>query len=156
MNCRFTFGFWIGLAVFGLLVSSCAEPIGSGGKVSLTNVTIDCKTALCTQHATSARVFVKITLSSCDPAFDSWATAATSLQVSCTAQTGCYGFASGWVDGRGQTITEIPSGAYTVCGRIDYNNNYPNILSDDTTTEIQSVRVNGSAPLTLTTWTDPF
>lgn len=141
--------------LFALLIASCAEQAGTGAKVDLTYVVIECKTLSCRNFGFRANAIVKITSSSCDPVFDHWAAASTSMEVQCNSIAGCTGSSANWVDGLGQAITQLPSGSYTVCGLIDFKNNYPVTTDDDATIEIQSFRVDGVTPIKLTNWIDP-
>lgn len=143
------------LLLLALMGASCAEPLGTGVKVDLTYVSIDCKTQKCLSYPFRANAIVKITSSSCDPVFDHWAAASTSLEVQCNPITGCTGNSSNWVDHLGQTIKQLPSGSYTICGFIDFNDNYPLTTDDDATIEIQSFLIDGVSPILLKDWTDP-
>jgi len=145
------------LGLAGLtLFAACSESAGSGGSTSIPQVVINCTTPRCYGN-TSPVVHVLITPYNCDPVSDGFAVASSSLMVFCTATSGCYGTASTWINGQGQTISTVSAGTYTVCGRIDYNNNYPGVKTDDTMSIKDSVTVSSTAsgPVHLTVWTDP-
>jgi len=143
------------LFLLALILVSCAEPLGTGAKVDLTYVAIECKTPKCLSYSFTANAIVKITSASCDPAFDHWAAASTSLEVTCNPITGCTGNSSDWVDNLGKNLNQLPSGSYTICGFIDFNDNYPLRTDDDATIEIQSFRIDGVTPIVLKNWVDP-
>lgn len=79
------------------------------------------------------------------------------MVLNCTVGSGCFGTASSWVDIQNNSVSQMAEGTYTVCGRIDYNNNYPSIRSDDSTASLDSVSISASSsgPITLSTWVGP-
>jgi hypothetical protein len=148
---------WILRAVLTItslfMVASCAEPANSGAPVAIPTVVVNCTSVDCRRNL-PVKVYVYFTASSCDPAFIDWATVSSSFALNCSGSTGCYGSPSSWVDARG-AVTTIPSGTYTLCGRVDYDNDYPTVTNNDSTANQDSVAVGVSTPPTnLTTWTD--
>ena len=75
--------------------------------------------------------------------------------VQCNAITGCWGSSSEWIDALGDKLKQLPTGFYTVCGFIDFDNNYPINVGQHTKIEIQSLWINGVNPIWLTNWSDP-
>lgn len=145
----------LGLAS-ALLVVACSQSAGSGGPALIPQFVINCTTPLCNSNS-SPIVHVLITPFKCDPLSDNLAVASTSMVINCTMTAGCYGTTSAWVNDKGEAITTVTDGTYTVCGRIDYNHNYPGTTNDDTTSINENVAISGasSGPVNLSIWTDP-
>ena len=153
MDQRFAFGFWVGLAAFVLLVSSCAERADQGEEMELPSVSFVCATSHCRTNA-SANIFVRVTQSSCDPQYADFAKAVSSIQVQCNGSTGCSGTAAVWRNAQGVQVTKIPSGTYSICGQIDYGT----ITSsgDDTLAASENISLSGgSKSIQLSNWRDP-
>ncbi len=149
----------IGYLALGALalsqLSSCAEPSSGGTPTTIPQIVVSCTTSACSANS-SPNVHVLITPYDCSSS-EGVAVASTSMTVSCTVSAGCYATTSSWVNSSG-TITTIPSGTYTVCGRIDYNHNYASgVITDDTTSVKLNVNVSSAStgPINLTSWLDP-
>jgi len=145
-----TLGAW---ALGGLL--SCAESSSGGAPTTIPQIVVNCTTNACSANS-SPNIHVLITAYDCSSS-EGVAVASSSMSVSCTASAGCFATTSSWVNSSG-AITTIPSGTYTICGRVDYNHNYASgVITDDTTSVKLNVTVSSSStgPINLTSWVDP-
>lgn len=138
------------------ILMSCGEPAASGKSVSLPAVYVNCTTSQCRVNAVpNPFVRVIITTSGCTaPDFGSIRSAST-YSISCTAASGCYGLISGWVDAAGSSASTIPSGTYSICGRIDYNRDYPASTNGDSVGTLDNVAIaTTTANQFVTIWSD--
>jgi hypothetical protein len=141
------------LALGGL--SSCAEPSSGGAPTTIPQIVVNCTSSACSTSS-NPNIHILITAYDCSSS-EGVAVASSSMSISCTASAGCYGTTSSWVNSSG-AITTIPSGTYTVCGRVDYNHNFASGVTTDDTTSVKlnvTISAASSGPINLTTWNDP-
>lgn len=133
------------MAVLLFATAGCTEKVASGQPVSIPPVTVNCQTAQCRTNVTGATIIVSYTTSGCGN-FDFGATVSTSnLNLNCTSSGGCaQNVPAIWKNLSDNQVTQIPSGTYTICVRIDYDHSYPGSTTGDTTGELDNVSVMSS------------
>ncbi|MDX9730198.1 MAG: hypothetical protein RBT63_00370 [Bdellovibrionales bacterium] len=111
-----------GLALVGVV--GCAELAGDGETVSIPPVQIECRSNFCKDAShTQGRVFLVYTTSGCNsPAFGE--AAGASATITCNPTSGCRGTVSSFSSSGGLPIREIPTGFYSICVTIDFDNDY--------------------------------
>lgn len=144
------------LSLAGLL--ACAESASSGTDAFIPDVVIDCQTAKC-RTAANPTMIVLFSTSGCDEAYAGYggAVSGSTRSIACDATVGCYGELTSWVkpNGNDTPTTVMPSGTYSICGRIDFNHDYPHSQNDDAVIERPSVPVMSETEMILLEdWTD--
>jgi predicted small secreted protein len=139
------------------VVSACGEVVGTGEQVPIPDVRIDCRSNRCLNNESPA-IFVYVTASSCNPVFLNGSEISTStLQITCSPGSGCFGtMPSTWI-GRDHTSTQtVPSGTYTVCAYITYDRLDPITSARFSKAELMSVAItSGRGPIIIETgWQD--
>jgi dihydrodipicolinate reductase len=138
------------LAVFGS--ASCSETAATGVAVNIPQVQIRCTSDFCKANSTADVVMIRFSTSSCTDEFG--VTVSTSLaSMSCNGTTGCTGTVnSPWLNTSHLETTTMPSGTYTLCAIMDFNNNSNGIPSSgDSVGTINSVPVTASTGLQIIT-----
>lgn len=138
-----------------LIFGGCAEVADTGALVPIPRVNMNCTTSRCRTNATAPKINVVITRSGCvAPFFD--AVRSTSTQsYNCTSVIGCQGEFSGWIDANGVATTKMPSGSYSICACIDYDNNSAPFVNCDSSGSKDNVFVSSVTGLqSITNWVD--
>ncbi len=147
-------GALVGALAGSLMLSSCAEPAGSGISVTIPIVNISCVTTRCRAAATG-RAFIVYTTSSCaNPAFGE--TVAGSTTLTCNG-TSCTGSVISFTNSAGLSTNTIRDGFYSVCVVVDFNGNYIGtpVSGQDTTGALaDSLVTTGSSAKTVTAFSD--
>lgn len=123
------------------LVSGCAEAVGTGAPVAIPTVLVECTTPQC-KASTNPLVFVWITTATCNWNLIDNATVVNSTTTTCDPTSGCrVVLPADWILGsNNQATSTLPSGYYTVCGRINNMRTLPqNVSPNDVTIEVSSV-----------------
>lgn len=150
---RVRHGWRIGLllGVFVLSFESCQKTQSLDGlQVSLT-----CTASNCLAGG-EYNAFVIVTSGLCSD-LNVRAVASGNTVVQCSPGGGCSGTVSGWVDNSGHSIREVPAGTYSICGVIDFNNDYVGSAdSGDAVGTLTSTSLAGTDAKTLSTWSNVF
>ena len=140
-------------ALTGLL--SCAEKAGTGERVAIPRVYVDCRTGRCNATSTPRYVVVSLTTSGCElPQYGEEVATLMEMRFNCVAGAGCSGEATGWVDKAGSPTATIPSGTYSICAYIDYDGSWPT-LNQESFSSKESISIGTTtSDQYLTTWRD--
>lgn len=137
------------LFLWSLATLSC-ESAGTGTPVPIPDVEIDCTVANCTAATGSFEVVINVTRSGCavdqidlDPVITG------TVNVICAGSSGCSGTVSSWRDNNGNTVTEVISSTYSICGWIDLDNS--SIKNPNDAFADENLLISTST-LTLTDW----
>ena len=144
----------LSLAVAGIFWG-CAEVADTGVSVPIPRITMNCTTAQCRTNSTAPKINNVVTRSGCvAPLFD--AVISTSTQsYNCTSVIGCQGEFSGWINSQGTAVTKMPSGTYSICGCIDYDNNSTPFVNCDSSGTKDGVAISTTTGLqSITSWVD--
>lgn len=143
-------------ALISIVAAGCAESTATGAPVDIPRIFVNCQTTKCRTNITP-RIFVSITTSGCtSPDFGGTRSAVVD-SILCTSSLGCYGevLASEWVDLNGLPTTKIPSGTYSICGRVDFNRDFPPEGPDDSTGALDNVSIGApTAAQFINSWSD--
>lgn len=118
-------------------------------------VTVACTASNCLAGG-EYNAFVIVTSGLCSD-LNVRAVASGNTVVQCSPGGGCSGAVSGWVDNSGHSIREVPAGTYSICGVIDFNNDYVGSAdSGDAVGTLASTSLEGAEVKTLSTWNNVF
>lgn len=143
-------------ALISIFAAGCSEGIATGAPVDIPRVFVNCQTTKCRTNITP-RIFVSITTSGCTSPDFGGTRSAVIDNIKCTGSLGCYGevLSSEWIDLNGLPATKIPSGTYSICGRVDFNRDFPPEGVDDSTGVLDNVSIGSpTAAQFLNSWSD--
>lgn len=142
--------------LFLLFLGSCAEVAGTGESVAIPRVLFRCTdTAFCLRNVSNARAIVVFTTSGCSAPDFGQAISGSIEDLNCTVTDGCRGEVSSWINTSLMSTSTMPSGVYSICGRIDYNGDYPVSTVGDSTGRLDDVSVGlSTANQYMTSWQD--
>jgi hypothetical protein len=147
------------LISIALLASNCApDPVATALWVEIPSIVIICQDGNCRQNVTP-KIYAQLTTSGCSAPTAGLQRTVELTSIICSSGSGCVGTLQPWLYQGSRSTTGIPAGTYSICVRIDYNQDYPSSTTGDTLGVVNGYKISSTTSASgsyfmYSTWTD--